>query len=116
MATILESVQGTTIPQAAAVFDETGSKWTLTNGFVFHDGFRNTSSGQINLLLYYNHLVYIKSSQGNWWVWVNGWSGSKDPRIPAPTLAPAATLPIGMTTVQLYMDGKLVNTGRLVRK
>jgi hypothetical protein len=68
--TSVESLQGTTVttigPQLVDAFLETFS--ISSTGFIVQNGVPDTtSSANVVLLLYWNHLVYQENSSGNWY-------------------------------------------------
>lgn len=86
-----ESPNGTTIPQAPAIFDSEGARWSVASDKILRNGVATISSN-VALLLYHGGVVYQKNSAGGWWKWQNnGWVDAVDPRAssPAPSPAPA---------------------------
>ena len=86
-----ESAQGTTIPPALSIVDSEDSQWQLAQGKVYRNG-EETVSEQVELVLYFDHEVY-QNAKGGWWVWVDGWVDSGDPRVEAPAPGPSPTPP-----------------------
>jgi len=74
------SQSGTTMPTAALIEDSVGNIWTPANNIFYINGIPIT--GKITtLLLYYNNTIYASNSDGNWYLWNNGWqSTAGDPR------------------------------------
>lgn len=118
-----ESPHNSSIPPLSVLTDDRGATWQIINGIVRRNG-TATISSSVNLLVYYNKVIYQRNSANNWWRWdntaaanTNPWKPSFDPRGAVPTPAPAPTpvphLPIGETKVDFYMDGKLVASSEL---
>lgn len=86
-----ESASGTTVTSSSgSIIDSAGTKWTLvsstTSGMqAAKNATVDTTTANITLLLYWNHLVYQQNSAGGWWYWNNSWVGSTDPRVIATT-------------------------------
>jgi endoglucanase len=75
------SPQGTTIPSATVIVDNSGNVFTLAAGHAYINGGLPVSSNNVTLVLYYNNVVYIKIGS-SWLLWTGsawGFYGS-DPR------------------------------------
>lgn len=114
MATV-ESPQGTAIPpEAAPIFDALGADWTLRGGKVYRRGVATLSSG-VNLMLYWNHIVYHRNTTNHWYKWNNAITvGNSWQLTTNPKPAPAPSLPVGETRVDFYDGDKLINSTKLV--
>lgn len=84
---LVESLQGTTIPSFTLIVDQGLHRWVVTAGVVYRDSVATISSN-VQLLLYWGHLVYQQNQAGNWWYWdnavgggLNPWTPTVDPRV-----------------------------------
>lgn len=91
-----ESAQGTTVTTVGpAIYDSTLEAWTLVNSAtsgmqIACNGVTDTVTGHVQLLLYWNHLVYQENTAGGWWSKsksTDTWTSTTDPRVVAtPTI------------------------------
>ena len=82
-----ESASGTKLTSATgSIVDSTGVTWTLVASTASglqaaRNATVDTTTANIVLLLYWNHVVYQQNSAGGWWSWSGGWVGTTDPRV-----------------------------------
>jgi hypothetical protein len=78
------SADGTTIPPAPYIIDNSGVEWTVTNGLIFKNGVQDPGSYNVSLLLWYGGMMYQSGSGGQFyvWTWAETWVLCTDPRIP----------------------------------
>lgn len=83
-----ESAQGATLTSTTgALYDANLAKWTLVQSAssglqIAVNGNPDTRTGNVVLLLYWNHIIYQQNSAGGWWNWVNNaWNPTSDPRL-----------------------------------
>jgi hypothetical protein len=74
MGALTTSADGTTIPSATQIIDSSGATWTLSNGVVYRNGAPAGYTAGVNLLLWYNGLVFQRNSDYNWWGWQGNWN------------------------------------------
>jgi hypothetical protein len=60
------SPDGTTIPAASQIVDNTGVVWTVNSGVSYENGYGD-GGANITLLLYYNGVIYAQVTNGTWW-------------------------------------------------
>jgi hypothetical protein len=83
-----ESPNGTTIPDAPAIFDSQGARWSVANDKIRRNGV-DTISSNVKLMLYHNGTVYQNNTAGGWWKWQSDrWVDAFDPRVSTSTPAP----------------------------
>lgn len=120
----LESAQGATINSTTGhLTDRNGDTWTLVpsaNGFqIAKDNVADPVTGNVILLLYWNHQIYQENSALNWWVW-NGttWvQQAGDPRSAGsgtPTPPPGAVA-AGLTALVFNDDFTYPNTAAMLK-
>jgi hypothetical protein len=93
------------MPDAPAIFDSEGARWSVVGGVVRRNGV-DTPSSNVKFMIYYSGVVYQQNEAGGWWKWANNsWQDSFDPRVststpspspapgPAPAPAPSAGVP-----------------------
>jgi hypothetical protein len=87
------SLDGTTVPPASSIIDNSGNSWGVVGGVVKENGANAGSSNGVTLLLWYRGKIYQKNSWNNWWGWDGTWGTqlAGDPRslVPRP---PAVSL------------------------
>jgi hypothetical protein len=89
---VAASPHNTTIPSAANVVDAEGATWTVSGGQIYRNG-ALTPSSNVNLLLYWNDVVYQRNTFNDWWRWIaGGWMATSDPRAPTDTTPPTVSI------------------------
>jgi hypothetical protein len=75
------SADGTAIPPATAITDNSGNRWTVSGGVVYKNGAKAAYTSNVTLLLLYGGVVYQQNSAGNWWSWTNNvWKATTNPK------------------------------------
>jgi hypothetical protein len=89
------SPNGTSIPSATRIIDNSGNTWTVVRGVVFKNGAPAGATSEVKLLLYDNDVLYQENVADDWWVWSGkAWSRTSNPRnaaSPNGAAVPAAT-------------------------
>lgn len=86
-----ESANLTILTPPSFITDAAGGVWglvpSLSKGFqVCHNSSVQTSTANVSLLLYFNHVVYQQNTSGKWYVYQSGsWVATTDPRLPKTT-------------------------------
>jgi hypothetical protein len=63
---VSSSPDGTTIPSASQIVDNTGVVWTVDSGISYENGHAD-GGANITLLVYYNSVIYAQVTNGSWW-------------------------------------------------
>jgi subtilisin family serine protease len=89
------SPDGTRLPPASQIVDNTGAVWTLSGLSVLRNGQQTGGLGTI--LTWCGGLIYTFGVDSQWWRWNGGWSpvGTTDPCGSAPPPPPPGTSPDG---------------------
>jgi len=112
------SVNGTTIPSATLITDNTGNVWTVSAGVISENGGLAAYSANVTLLLYDNEAIYQENSAGGWWSW-NGsaWVSTTDPRklfsATGATIPAATQITDGSGNVWAVSGGVIYENGAL---
>jgi hypothetical protein len=91
----LASPNGTIIPPASEIVDETGAVWTLVNGWSYRNG-NAVGLGDIAQLVYYENATYAQVTNGAWYqlTALGGVNISGDPRATATSADNTTTPPV----------------------
>ena len=87
----------------ATIVDATGAKWTLSGGYIYVNGVRDTHSAHVTFLAYENGKVWQENASHVWW-----WKAkSSDTWAPSSGTSNSPLLPI---TVKVSSSGVVVKT------
>lgn len=76
------SANGTTVPPAASIVDNSGNVWKLSSGFIYKNGTKDAGSYNVATLLWYSGSVYQENTGGDFYQWTGTrWVPSLDPRL-----------------------------------
>lgn len=114
------SANGTSLPSASSIIDNSGNVWTLSGGVVYRNGAVAGVNYNVALALWYSGTVYHENTAGQFYSWNgSGWSACLDPRT-AGISADGATIPSGSVLIDklgrkwtvsggvIYRDGAVV--------
>jgi hypothetical protein len=87
------SADGTLIPPASSIIDNSGGEWTLVQGSVYRNGVKAGNTYSVTLVLWYGQGIYHQGNGGQFYSW-NGsdWVPCNDPRLGG-TSADGTTIP-----------------------
>jgi hypothetical protein len=80
------SVNGANVFAQPSIIDSQGSTWTIVSGVVKKNGVEVGANYNVNLLLEFNQVFYVRNTSDDWYLWTGStWSGTNDPRIVSPS-------------------------------
>ncbi|CAG9231750.1 conserved hypothetical protein [Paraburkholderia sabiae] len=87
------SANGTTMPPASSIVDNSGNTWTLSGGSVYRNGAKAGNTYNVSLVLFIGGVIYHQGTGSQFYAW-NGsaWNASNDPRLGG-TSADGTTIP-----------------------
>ncbi len=81
-ASLTASPDGTIVPSAASIVDNSANVWTLSNGFIYKNGVKDPNSYNVIALLWIGGYVYQENTSKAYYKWTgSGWTPSLDPRL-----------------------------------
>ncbi|HTH73376.1 MAG TPA: hypothetical protein VL635_03135 [Trinickia sp.] len=81
-AAIAVSPNGTTIPSATSITTNSGNVWTLSKGYVYKNGVKDTHAYNIAMLLWYNGAIYSQNTSKVFYKFIGpSWQQCLDPRL-----------------------------------
>ena len=109
--TLTPSVDGTAIPPATQIVDNTGAVWTIgSNGAILRNGYQAVG-GWGSKILWSNTTVYVYGTDGNWWRWTGtGWTNVGGTLPPGGTGVSADGTTVPATAWQIVDDAGAVWT------
>jgi len=91
--TATASPDGTTVPSASSIVDNSANVWTLANGYIYKNGTKDPYSYNVIMLIWYGGYVYQENTSKAFYKWTgSAWTPSLDPRLGG-TSADGATIP-----------------------
>jgi hypothetical protein len=76
------SVNGANIFAQPSIIDSQGSTWAIVSGVVKKNGLEVGANYNVNLLLEYNQVFYLRNTSDVWYLWTGSiWSRTNDPRV-----------------------------------
>ena len=77
------SADGTVVPSANYIIDSSDDVWTLSSGFIYKNGTRDSKAYNVDLLLWSGGMLYHRNTSGQFYVktWMNRWAHCTDPRV-----------------------------------
>jgi hypothetical protein len=76
------SPDGTTVPSAASIVDNSANVWTLSNGYIYKNGVKDAVSYNVIMLLWVGGYVYQENTSKAFYKWTGTkWVASLDPRL-----------------------------------
>jgi hypothetical protein len=76
------SANGTSVPPASSIKDNAGAVWTLSKGYVYKNGVKDTHAYNMAMLLWYNGSVYGQNTSKDFYQFIGpSWKQCLDPRL-----------------------------------
>lgn len=76
------SPNGTTVPSATSIVDNSGNVWTLSQGYVYKNGVKDTHAYNMTMLLWYNGSIYGENTSKAFYQYIGpAWQQCLDPRL-----------------------------------
>lgn len=79
---VTASPNGTTVPSASKIVDNAGNVWTLSKGYVYKNGVKDSHAYNMTMLLWYNGAIYGENTSKAFYQYVGpSWKQCLDPRL-----------------------------------
>jgi len=100
----LASPDGTTVPAATQIVDDSGAVWTIaSNGAILRNGVQ-AAWGWGTQILWKSSTIYVLGNDGNWWQWIgSGWD-NVGPAVPGSAYVSSSDGTIVPTTATQIVD------------